>query len=321
MKVKVVPSVLAVFVVVVLCAVFYRLGAKSAAGSSSDHVVIEGVGSGAVVNRDSEIADRTSSPAGAEVVVPAEKAIGNNGKRKDIEAEQRERLMRNISENLAMPGMNQIIQEQQRVLMADKYGRLIKSFGLDEQEEEYFLDLLTARQMLQVNMGMKLMTGMLSEEERAEMMQSVGSGMDELQKEINWFLNSESDSDFLSYYDKTEGERATIESVGDAVRQAGHPFADGVDEELVGIMYEKLTSHSFSVNLEEDGQPVFENFTEDNINIFLQELEGLRVPVVEEASTVLDPEQLEVFSEYYDQYVAFFEQRLQMARQFFNPSP
>ena len=44
-------------------------------------------------------------------------------------------------------------------------------------------------------------------------------------------------------------------------------------------------------------------------------------PVLQEASALLDPEQLELFESYYAQFVAFHEQRLRMAQQFFNSDP
>jgi hypothetical protein len=318
-KEKVVSSIVAVLLVAVLCVASYRLGAKHAADKHSDNVIAKNTGSESSAVADSSSVAQSSSPAGVEALPSADDGVDPGGKQDDIEAEQRERMMRNIADNLAMPGMNKMIQQQQRVLMADKYRSLIKTLRLNPTEEEYLMDLLTARQMLQVDFGMKLMTGMLSEAERLELMKNLGSGMGELDKEIDWFFNSSSDSDYFRYYDKTEGERATVVSAGNAVNQAGHPFDDGVEAELVAILYDELTGYPFSVNLEENGEPVFSNYTDANIDTFIQELEQLRDPVFQQASSILDPDQLEIFEKYYAQYVAFYEQRLRMAQQFFNP--
>lgn len=320
MKVKdsAVRSILAGLLVAVLCIVSYMLGTKHASQKYSDRMNAHAADpvTGAVA--DSSSLAHSASPAGSEDVSSADEGLGTGGKRNDIEEEQRERMMRNIADNLAMPGMNKIIQQQQRVLMADKYRSFIKTLGLNPKEEAYLMDLLTARQMLQVDFGMKLMTGMLSETERLELMESLGSGMGELDKEIDWFLNSGTDSDYFRYYDKTEGERTAVASLANAANLAGHSFDDGVEEELVSILYDELTGYPFSVNLEENGEPVFENYTDANIDIFLQELEQLRDPVFQQASSILDPDQLAIFEQYYAQYVAFYEQRLRMAQQFFN---
>ena len=170
MKAKVVSSLRTVLLVAVLCAASYLLGTKHAAEKNSDHISVKDAGSGIGAVADSSPVGHSTSPAELEAVSSADDGAGVGGKRDDIEAEQRERLMRNIADNLAMPGMNEMIQQQQRVLMSDKYRSLIKTLGLNPKEEAYLMDLLTARQMLQVDFGMKLMTGMLTEAERLELM-------------------------------------------------------------------------------------------------------------------------------------------------------
>ena len=319
-KEKSLSVILAVLAIAILCVIFYMLGAKNASESRSDSMEMEPpvLSSGTELSSDSPPVSPSSSPAAVDAALSVSDGMGDGGAKDEIAAEQRERLMRNIAENLAMPGMNEMIQQQQRVLMTDKYRNFIKKLRLNPEEEEYLMDLLTARQMLQVDFGMKLMTGMLSEAERTELMENLDAGMEELDKEIDWFLNSDIDSEYFRYYDKTEGERATVLSVENAMSQAGHPFDEGVGEELVAILYEELNSYPFSVNFEENGEPVFSNFTDANISTYLQELEQLREPVFREASLIMDSDQLEIFGEYYAQYVAFYAQRLRMIQQFFN---
>lgn len=247
-------------------------------------------------------------------------AVATAPTRENIESEQKQRLMRNLENNLAMPGMSQIIQEQQRVLMADQFRDLIATYGLNDEEQDYFLELLTARRMYEVDMGMKLMTGMLSEGERDELLAQVGAGIEEMNKEIDWFLNSEADSEYFDYYQQTEGERSVVNSISDRLSQAGNPLNEGVDRELIAIMHEEISSYPFSVQFEENGGPGFYNYTDANINTYVQEMGRLREPVMEEASQVLAPEQLDVFADSFDQYIAFVEQRLRLVQQLFNPS-
>jgi len=318
MKSKVVSSLRTVLLVAVLCVASYMLGTKHAAEKHSDNISVKDAGSEMGAVADASSVGHSTAPAGLEAFPSADDGAGAGGEQVELAAEERERLMRNIADNLAMPGMNEIIQQQQRVLMADKYRSFIKTLGLSPQEEEYLMDLLTARQMLQVDFGMKLMTGMLSEAERVELMENLGAGMEELGKEIDWFLNSGTDSDYFRYYDRTEGERTAVASVANAANLAGHSFDDGVEEKLVAILYDELTGYPFSVNLEENGEPVFESYTDANIDIFLQELELLRDPVFQQASSILSSDQLEIFEQYYAQYIAFYEQRLRMAQNFFN---
>jgi len=313
----------------VLCYASYRIGVGHGRGLGVHDQDIQTAG-GAEQEADAGSAqgsgadDRRIAATGAgavETVRPSGRAVLDPDPRQAIESEQRERLMRNIEDNLAMPGMNQIIRDQQRVLMADKYGRLIETYQLNDEEAEYFMELLLGRQMLQVDMGMKLMTGMLSDDERDELLQQVDADMKAFEQEIDWFLNSEADSEYFSYFEQTESERAVVNAVVDHLDSAGQPLAEGTDEELVAILFDELQSYPFSVSFEDNGVPDFSRFTDANISTFLQEMDGLRDPVLQQAAGILDPQQLDVFAGSFDQYIAQYDQRLRMVGQLFNPAP
>jgi hypothetical protein len=310
-------SITGIVLVLLLCLISYFLGVKqgasgpdttdpepfSAAGGEQALQHADGVG---------HVPLQDSSTAQTESGLPP-------AAREEIETEQKQRLMRNLAENLAMPGMTRIIRDQQRVLMAEQFRDLIETYDLNDEEKEYFIDLLTARQMYHVDMGMKLMTGMLSEEERDELLKRVGAGIEEMNEEIDWFLNNETDSEYFDFYERTEGERSVIEAVSARLDEAGQPLAEGMDKELVAIMHEQISDYPFSVQFEENGEPVFSRFTADNIDVFIGEMEDLREPIMEQAAQVLDEAQLEVFAGSFDQYVAFYDQRFRMVQQLFNP--
>ena len=148
-KEKVVSSITAVLLVAALCATSYMLGAKRSADIKTGNMELQNLDSGIDAAPDSSPVAHPTSPAEVEAVSVADDGADAGGKQDDIAAEQRERMMRNIADNLAMPGMNKMIQQQQRVLMADKYRGLIKTLWLNPKEEAYLMDLLSARQMLQ----------------------------------------------------------------------------------------------------------------------------------------------------------------------------
>ncbi|MBN2163649.1 MAG: hypothetical protein JXR25_03615 [Pontiellaceae bacterium] len=309
---------LVALLIAVLCFGIYRLGIQHGrqmvlTGSRGQCAECVGdfVGAGSGQNGSAQIGSGPA-PLGNSDAVP----VG----RIQIESAQKQRLMRNLSENLAMPGMSRMIQGQQRVLMVSQYGDLIETLGLNEEEAGYFVDLLTARQMFNVDMGMKLMTGMLSEEERKELLQRVGEGVNKVNDEIDWFLNNEVDSEYFDYYEQTEGERTLVGSLNDRLSQAGLSLGDGVDKELIAILHEEISDYPFSVQFEEGGSPVFSRFTDGNIAIFIHEMQGLREPVLNEAAAVLSPAQLDVLSYSFGQYIEFYDQRFRMVQQFFNPA-
>lgn len=240
--------------------------------------------------------------------------------RKEVVAEQRKRIMRKISENLANPGMKQILQKQQRVLMEDKYRELAEVFQLNGEESDYFMNLLTARQMLQVDMGMKLMAGVLSDEERAALMQETDKGINEINQAVESFLNNADDGAYFKYYEQTEAERAAVGSLRAELSQRGVPLEAGTEEWIVAVMHEELNQYPFSVRFEEDNQSDFSRFTDENIGRYVEEMGALGIPVRERVSQVLSADQLVVFESAYDGYVVAHEQRLLMIQQFFNPA-
>ena len=309
-----VPIIL-LFLVMIIVA--YHLGAQHEAAKSYDNKTgpSETTAPPSSAPKD-EYASLRNKPRKS--ATPRSEASNSVENRTAIASEQRQRLMRNISENLKAPGMNQMIHEQQRVLIKAQYENLTESLGLNAEETNYFVDLLTARQMCRVDMGMKLMTGMLSESEREEMIRQVGTEIDELNGEIDWFLNNEADSEYFQYYEQTEGERSVVNSISDQLTQTGDPIGKEINEALVEILHQQIRTYPFSVQFEENGEPVFSRFTDENINTFIEEMQELREPVLNEVTQLLNQEQLEVFASSFDQYISFYDQRLHVVKQFFN---
>jgi len=237
--------------------------------------------------------------------------------REEVAEEHRQRIMHNMSDNLQNPGMNQIIVQQQRVLMADKYRDLVKALSLNDEEAEYFVDLMTTRQMLHVDFGMKLMTGVLSPEEKALLMQKLQESVEPINKEVDYFLNHDDDSEYLKYYEQTEQQRAAINAMKSDAQRADMPFDDETGEQLIGIIFEEVNNHSFSVQLEKNGNPDVSQFTDENINTLTAEMNALTPDLVQRATSVLDPDQLAIFEQAYLNYVTAERNRLLMMKQIF----
>ena len=231
--------------------------------------------------------------------------------------EQRQRIMRKMQEFSDNPGVNHMIVQQQRILMAEKYRDLIRSLGLNDEEAEYFMDLMLARQMLHVGFGMKLMTGMVTPEEREQLVQKLQEDVAPINTEVDYFLNHAEDSEYLKYYEQTELQRSAVNAIKSEAQRDGISISDDVGEQLVGVIYEELGNHSFSVQLEPDGNPDFSKFTDDNINLLITELNALAPSVLQRASDLLDPNQLALFQKAYAAYVNAERNRLLMMKQLF----
>ncbi|MBN2702801.1 MAG: hypothetical protein JXR23_01185 [Pontiellaceae bacterium] len=240
--------------------------------------------------------------------------------RMEAESAQKERLMRNISQSLESPGMSQAIMRDQRILVSNKFNDLIEAYDLNPAETEYFLDLLTARRMLQEDLKIRLMTGMLTEDERGLLLQEITAETDALDAEIDWFLNNDLDSQYFRYYERTGHERLFVDSINKKLQQSDAALDEGVKEQLVSMLYNEITTYQpFTVDFEKDGLPVFSEYTPEKIDIFLNEMQGLRAPISMRAAQILPPEQAQLLSGAFDEYVSYYEQELRTVQQLFNP--
>ena len=78
------------------------------------------------------------------------------------------RLMKNIAKMMDNPTMNKVMEASQRGVVGALYADLIDVLDLNEEETKYFMDLLMFRQMTQADLGMKMMSGTLTAEEKEE---------------------------------------------------------------------------------------------------------------------------------------------------------
>lgn len=240
--------------------------------------------------------------------------------RMDLESEHKERLMRNISQSLESPGMSQAIMRDQRILVSNKFSDLIDAYDFNPAEKEYFLELLTARGMRQEELKIRLMTGMLTEEEREHLLQEISTETDALDAEIDWFLNNALDSQYFRYYEKTGHERLFVDSINKKLQQSDAALEEGVKEKLVEMLYEEITTYPrFTVDFEKDGVSVFSEYTPEKIDTFLYEMQGLKTPISAKAAQILSPEQAELLSRAFDEYISYYEEELRTVQQLFNP--
>ncbi|MBN2684086.1 MAG: hypothetical protein JXR40_02290 [Pontiellaceae bacterium] len=311
-------SMASVLVMVALCSAFYFLGMWHGSMIRTENTE---------ENLFPIVDDRTSIPEEAPDESDMQQSLEDVPQltlleRMELESAQKERLMRNISQSLGSPGMSQAIMRDQRVLVENQFDDLIAAYGLNAEEKDYFLDLLTARRMRQEELKIRLMTGLLTEEERESLLQEISAETDALDAEIDWFLNNELDSQYFRYYESTEHERLFVDSINKKLEQADETLDEGVKEQLVAMLFDEITTYQpFSVDFEKDGARVFSEFTPENIDTFLSEMQGLKAPISTRAAQMLPPEQAEILSDSFDDYISYYEQELRTVQQLFNPVP
>lgn len=224
--------------------------------------------------------------------------------------ESRKRIMERLENNLNQHGMNQIIAEQQRVLMVDQFSDLARKLNLSPEEAQYFFDLITERQMVRVEMGMKLMTGALTPEERSQLIEKVVSGTALINEEIDRFLNNANDSEYFRYYEQTEHQRS-------AVRTIAAELDSDTEEELVNLLFNEANSVIDTFPQGEDGALDPTQLSLQDISDLEQMLIAKTPEVLQQGAATLSPAQLPQLESAYQQYISSLKNQLQMVHQLF----
>ncbi|MDZ8119088.1 hypothetical protein [Pontiella agarivorans] len=208
-------------------------------------------------------------------------------------------VLSNITERLTRPGVNREVWNQQRIVLTHKYEGLIRDLGLSDDDADYFLDLLTARQMLFTDLAMKQMTGVLTSEEQQLLWTKTMEAALPLNEEINQLLGTEENQNRMAWHDQTEMERNAAKRVSEKCDRMGMPLNEAAERELVTIIMDEQGKTSMASGFNGD----FAQLSDDDISRHVSEMEALEPSVLERASLMLTPEQLELFQKQYAEYV------------------
>lgn len=229
------------------------------------------------------------------------------------------RMMRSLRDMMDNPQMNKLMTASQRASLEVMYEDLIHELGLNEEEKNYFLDLLMRRQQAQTELGMKIMAGGLSDQEKTELRQNLENSKNEIKQEMEYFLNSAADYQTFDTYEKTMGERMVVSGLGQKMAAAGVPLADGTDRKLVDLMYEVRKNHAFSTNLSDSQNTDMSGarFSKENLDKHFADLEQLNVEILNRARSLLTPEQLAIFEQEQQNTLQMQRAQFEMAAKMF----
>lgn len=218
-----------------------------------------------------------------------------------------------IEEN---PALNDMIAVQQRGTLEYLYGDLIARFGLSGEEKTYFLDLLLARQMEQVSMGLMAMGGESSPEARAAAMERMRSTRDAVRAEMETFLNSKEDYEAFTYFEDTMNERMAVDGFAKVSAQQGAPVDDATYDQIVDLMYRERQNYPFTHDFSEADTDL-SGLTPTAVDEHLAELKTYNQQIADLVATFLTPAQLELFVQNQEQMRQMQAAGLQMAAKMF----
>lgn len=225
-------------------------------------------------------------------------------------------LMRKMAKLIEQnPAMNEMISTQQRGALEHLYGNLVGRLNLDEEEEAYFLDLLLARQMQQVALGLLGLQDAPDPQELAAATAGVEQMNAMVREEIRKFLNSEEDFRLFERFESTVPIRREIDSFAIAAAGAGEPLSQERYEQIVELVQRHQQQFSFTHDFSKRGTDAFDlaSLNEQAVDQHIRELRLFNASIAEAVSLNLTPVQLDIFRKTQEQMLQMQDFNLRMA--------
>ncbi len=230
-----------------------------------------------------------------------------------------QRMMSSLSKMMENPTMNKVMEASQRGAVGALYSDMIEYLNLDAKETEFFMDLLMFRQMKNVDLAMKMMSGNLSEEEQQALKDEIKEAAELTKEEMKKFLNNPDDFAEWEFYEKTMGERMMLSQMDQSLSTSDDVMSDETYRALLGMMHDEKQNYDFTTDLHDEKNTDMspERFSKENLQNFSNDMNALNNRIIEKARSMLSPEQLKAFEEAIKATMEMQEAQLEMAGQMF----
>jgi len=215
--------------------------------------------------------------------------------------------------------MNKMVEASQRGAVGAMYEDLINDLNLTGEEKEYFMDLLMFRQMTNMDAGMKMMGGNLSDEEKKELTDQIKEANELVKTEMKDFLNDEDDYSEFEFFEKTQGERMMLSQAEATLNGTDNAFSDETYRELLEMMHDEKKNFDFNSDLQDESNMNMspERFSPQNIQSFVDDKGRLNETIFNKAQGILTAEQLEAFKDAVKMTADMQQAQMEMMSQMF----
>lgn len=229
------------------------------------------------------------------------------------------RMMTGMAQMMDNPTMNKVMEASQRGAVGALYSDLIEYLDLNTEETTYFMDLLMARQMKQVDMAMKMMGGNLSEDEKKALAEDARQTAETVKTEMEKFLNNPADVAEWEFYEKTMGERMMLSGVDQKLAASGAALSDETYRELLDMMHQEKTNFEFTSDLNDSKNMDMsaQRFSKENLQNHFNDQQRLNAEIKAKAESILTPEQYAAFADSLNTAEQMQKAQLEMAAQMF----
>ena len=229
-----------------------------------------------------------------------------------------------FAEMFKNPEMREMIKKQQQTALASiiekNYADFIKTQPLSPEQASALKELITRKMAVGADLGMEMMSGELTAEQRAELTKRVKTDTDAITAEIKDFLGADNYSTFETY-EKSLPDRMAVSGFKDQLAGGEMALKSDQEQQLIQAMSQEREGFKFTTDYSNQTSPaadMFSQFTEDKLNVYFQEQEQLNQRYLARAQTILSPEQYAAYQKSLTAQQAMAQMGMKMAAQMFN---
>lgn len=221
------------------------------------------------------------------------------------------------SEMMKTPAMREMMVRSQKTALERRFADLMDQLGLSPQDRTRFIDLLVEKQMYTVDIGLKMISGNQTAEDRAATAQQVKEMNAASDAKIRDFFGNDTAS-YATYQDYVVQQplRAQVTALSASLATAGQPMSPGQSDALAGVMTEArknfVFTRDFSDPANTDPQAVMNGPAMDT---YFQEQEQLQNQIADRAAAFLSPEQVVALRQAQAGRLELAKKSMNMARQ------
>jgi hypothetical protein len=227
-----------------------------------------------------------------------------------------------FAEMFKNPEMRDMIKNQQKTVlggMVDKnYADFFKSMNLTPEQSAAMKDLILNKMLGNADLGMEMMGGEMDAEKRAALTKQMKENTEALNEQIKALLGAENYSLYESY-EKTIPDRMAVSQFKD---QLGSDQTINAEQErqLIEIISSERQGFKFTTDFNDQSDfsgDMMSRFTEERINLFLQEQEQLNQRYLARAQPILNTDQYAAYQKSLNSQLEMTKMGMKMAASMF----
>jgi hypothetical protein len=227
-----------------------------------------------------------------------------------------------LSKMMQDPDTRKMIRDQQRLMMNQLYGPLIKQLGLSPAQADQFKTLLADNAATAADQAAS-MFGANSQTNRQDATKAIEASQKNLDDQLKNLLGNDGFAQYKTYQ-QTAGERMQL-NLFQQQMATDNPLTDTQTEQLLSFMKQERDAATAAgapapPGAGQDKASLEAMFSGDQADKLLESQQTVNSRVFDRAQSILSPDQLDAFGKFQTNQLQMMRLGMTMARKMFNPN-